>query len=241
MTIGYYNINIIETEPYYQDGGTMFGIIPKSLWSKFHQPDEQNKIPLSCRLLLIRGNDRIILVDTGVGNKLSEKKRNIYGIKGTGDKLFLSLKELGLSPDDITDVILTHLHFDHCGGATKYLGNDIITTFPKAKYWIQKEQWDWANMPGKRDQGSYLPENFLPISESDQLQLCQDEFNFLPGIDILVTYGHTPAMQLVKISDENNTLLYAADLIPTAAHIPEIYSMSLTSIPYLLWKKNNRF
>lgn len=231
MIIGDYKIDVVEGDSYLQDGGTMFGIIPKVFWSNHHPADEKNRITMACRCLLIQGNERIILVDNGIGDKLSEKKRSILGIKGTGNKLIESLEVLNIQTEDVTDVILTHLHFDHCGGSTKFIGNDVIPCFPKAQYWIQKEQWDWANIPSSRDRGSYYPEDFLPISENEQLTLCYEDYNLLPGIDVIVVHGHTPGMQVVKISDNKQTLLFPSDLVPTAAHLPEHYNTSFDQYP----------
>lgn len=199
----------------------MFGIVPKPLWEKRIPADERNRITLAMRCLLIAGKGQVILVDTGIGDKHDTKFADIYGIDHKHSTLENSLAQAGYALENVTDVILTHLHFDHCGGATRRDGKRILPTFPRATYHVQREHWEWAMNPNFRERASFLKENFAPLAEtSGQINLLDGGGMFANGIELIVVNGHTRAMQLVKVFDETTTLLYAADLVPTAAHIP---------------------
>ncbi|KAA3597559.1 MAG: MBL fold metallo-hydrolase [Candidatus Scalindua sp. AMX11] len=223
MKIGKYELHQIETGIFGLDGGAMFGIVPRSLWSKLSSPDEENRIDMALRALLIMGDNRAILVDTGVGNKFTEKQKRIYRIDQEKENLTASLQRFNLETEDITDVILTHLHFDHAGGATSIEEGEHVLTFPNATYYVQKKNYEWALNPSDKDRGSYLKENFVPLAESEKLQLVEGEGEILPGIEVLVSNGHTIGQQLVKLSDDKQTLVYCADLIPMASHIKVPY------------------
>ncbi len=226
MKIANYEISVIETGYVSLDGGAMFGVVPKPLWSKSNPADDLNRIILAMRLLLIKSADRIILVDAGVGNKMNEKLSKIYNVDHTKYNLLNSLSEKKIKPEDITDVIVTHLHFDHIGGAT-YLDNknDLQLTFPNAEHHVQKKHWEWAINPSEKDGASFMHDNYIPIREHGKLNLIDGQGELFPGIEMVVLNGHTPGMQAPKISDGKNTLLYCADLFPTAAHIPLPYIM----------------
>ncbi len=240
MKIGAYEIFTIHTGYVSLDGGAMFGVVPKVLWSKTNPADELNRIVLAMRTMVIKGEDRLILVDTGVGRKLNEKLSKIYNVDHKEHDLETDLQKHGISVEDVTDVIITHLHFDHTGGATTIREGKLVPTFPKAKYYVQGEQWYWANNPSEKDRASYMPENFAPVKESGQLVELDGPKELFPGIELLVMFGHTHGMQLVKISDGQYTLLYCADLIPTASHIPLPYIMAYDNNPLITLEEKKR-
>jgi len=225
MEIGRYELHSIETGRFGLDGGAMFGIVPRTLWSKLNPPDDQNRIDLALRVLLVMGNKRNILVDNGIGTKFSEKYRKIYKIDHSKYNLESSLKRFNLETGDITDVILTHLHFDHAGGSTYEEDGEYKLMFPNAAYYVQKANYEWALTPNDKERGSYLKENFVPVLEKGKLQLVEGKFEIIPHIDVIISDGHTVGLQLVKVSDERNTLVYCADLIPTTSHIKIPYIM----------------
>jgi len=215
----------IETCRFRLDGGAMFGVVPKNLWSRTNPADDQNRIDMAARLLLIKRNERTILVDTGLGYKLSDKMREIYNLDFSRFTLEHSLAEVGESVDTITDVIVTHLHFDHVGGAVKKKLDQYVPTFPSARYHVQKQQWQWALNPSERDRASYIPENFLPLKEHGVLNLLDGETDLFPGIHVIPLEGHTFGQQVVLVETDRVKVLYAADLIPIASHIPGPYIM----------------
>jgi len=232
LKIGIYTVTAFETGYLSLDGGAMFGVVPKTLWSRSNPADELNRIILSMRLLLIRSADKIILVDTGVGRKMNEKLQKIYNVDHHTYNLENGLKNAGIDPDEVTDVIITHMHFDHIGGAT-YRTNEgsLALTFPNAMHHIQKEQWDWAMNPSEKDGASYMQENYMPIKEHNKLNLIDGPGDLFPGLELVTFNGHTPFMQAPKISDGRQTLFYAADLFPTASHIPLPYIMGYDVLP----------
>lgn len=197
----------------------MFGIVPKPLWSKLYPPDEENRIDSALRALLIMGHNRNILVDTGAGAKLSEKYKKIYKVDYSKYNLDSSLKKFNLETKDITDVILTHLHFDHVGGSTYIDDGKHRLTFPNAVYYVQKTHYEEALDPNEKEKDSYHREDFIPIAEEGKLRLVDGNTVIFPNIEVIISDGHTIGQQLVKVSDENSTLIYCGDLIPTAAHI----------------------
>ncbi|HZY10092.1 MAG TPA: MBL fold metallo-hydrolase [Bacteroidota bacterium] len=226
MKIGNYDLYPIETGRFGLDGGAMFGVVPKPLWSKTNPPDERNRIPLAARALLVIGSNRKILIDNGNGSKFTPKLIDIYKLDTNKYDLHKSLKHYGLTVADITDVILTHLHFDHAGGSTYLDNNELKPTFPNATYYVQKSHWEQAMHPTERDRGSFMPEDFLPLKEHDVLEFTDGECEIFPNISVLVTNGHTVAQQLPVISDGTVTMLYSCDLFPTTSHIPLPYIMA---------------
>ena len=221
-------LHSIETGNFKLDGGAMFGVVPKVLWEKTNPADSQNRIEMSARCLLIEDGEKLILIDTGLGNKQSEKFFSHYARSGD-ITLETSLASCGFSVEDITDVFLTHLHFDHCGGATKREGDKVVPVFKNAKFWCSKIHWEWASIsPNPREKASFLEENLLPLKESGQLNLydgTEDGFCSELGFDLLLVDGHTEKMALPKVQYKGKTILFASDLVPTAGHIP---------IPYLM-------
>lgn len=241
MKNGKFDIDVIDTGIFALDGGAMFGVVPKALWSKAYNPgDELNRIPLAARLILLRWDGHIALVDTSNGNKLPEKIKKIYGIdeeKSTPDNY---LRQFGLKREDITDVILTHLHFDHAGGATVMNNGKPEPAFPNAKYYVQKDQLDWAKNPTEKDRASFFPENFLPLEAEGMLELTDGDGELFPGVEMITIHGHTKAQQLVKISDKGGTVLFMADLCPTAAHIKPAYGMGYDNYPLTAMEEKKR-
>ena len=208
------------------DGGAMFGVVPKLIWSRYVKPDEQNLIPLALRSLLIQTNDRLILIDNGIGDKQDEKfyrHLKIYGGLGLEE----GIRQAGFSIDEITDVILTHLHFDHCGGGIKVdVDGKFAPVFPNAKYWVSKIQWANANRPNPREADSFLEENLRPMEELGLLNFVENEGELVPGLELRMVNGHTPGQLIPIIRYGKKTLIFGADLFPMAAHIPVKYNMA---------------
>lgn len=225
MKIGKYELYIIESGSFALDGGAMFGIIPKPLWVKTNPSDEANRITLATRNLLLISNSKKILVDTGMGNDWDSKSREIYQINQNENSIDKSLKQLNLTKDDISDVILTHLHFDHTGGSLISENGKYVPAFPNAKYYVQKQNYNWGMNPSDRDRGSYIKNKFHPLMEYGILNLLDSNDNFDDEIEFIIVNGHTFGQQLLKISDSSETLLYCADLFPTTSHI---------NIPYVM-------
>ena len=232
MKIRKYELHSIETGRFALDGGAMFGIVPKELWGKLHPSDGQNRIEMALRSLLIMDDKRKILVDTGIGTKLSKKNQKIYKIDQTKHNLEASLEKYGLETKDITDVILTHLHLDHVGGATYLEGKKHKLTFPNAAQYVQKTHHEWAIKPSERDKGSFIREDFKTIEGEGKLRLLDGYAMILPNIDVIIYDGHTIGQQLIKISDGINTLVYCGDVIPFTSHInlPYIASYDISPI-----------
>ena len=216
----------IETSQFSLDGGAMFGVIPKTLWEKEAPADEYNRIQMVTRSLLVVSNERKIIIDTGNGDKWDDKNRSRYNIDLDKINLSSSLEKYGFIPADITDVFCTHLHFDHAGGNTSIEDGKIVPTFPNATYWIHQDNWDLANSPSEKDRGSYLAENWSVLAENGMIEYVTDREEFLPGIEIMLTYGHTIGMMHPLIKDGNNTVFYAADIFPMAAHVPLAWVMA---------------
>ena len=232
MHIASYELYTIETGEFVLDGGAMFGIVPKALWEKKIPADNKNRITLRMRSLLISGNERNILVDTGIGNKDDALFQDIYKVDHSNFQFERSLSQHNLTCDDITDVILTHFHFDHAGGSTKFNeAGKVVPTFPNAYYFIQKENLTWAKDPSEKDQASFTRSTFEPLMEAGLLKELSGSGELFPGIEIIKVDGHTKAQQLVKIFDEEKTLLYCGDLIPTSAHISLPWIMSYDNHP----------
>lgn len=232
MRFGSYDCFTVEMDSFLLDGGAMFGVVPKNLWEKKIPADHMNRIPMQSRSLVIQGNGRIILVDTGIGDKLLPKFKKIYGIQTTVASMAQRLAPLELTVNDITDVIITHLHFDHAGGSTTIVNGAAVPTFPNAVYHIQQAQWDLACNPSARDRSSYIPDNFMPLLDHKVLNLVDGSVEeFFDGIDLVVTDGHTRGQQHPLVKGDPQSLFYCADLIPTSAHIPTAWHMSYDNHP----------
>lgn len=233
MKIGKYNIQIVHSGYFALDGGAMFGIVPKTLWNRLIPSDDENRIPLATRNLLLDDGNKKILIDTGMGDKWDEKNKKIYKIDYTEKSLSNSLKELFINKDEITDVFLTHLHFDHTGGSTEIINDKLVPTFPNAIYHVQKKNYEWALNPDAKDKVSYMKENFEPLAKEGILNLIEGNKNYNDVISFDVINGHTFGQQMIKVSDGINTLLYLADLIPTSAHINYHYIMGYDLQPLI--------
>lgn len=234
MRIGDYTLTGLETVRFYLDGGAMFGVVPKPIWEKSNPADGRNRIEMAARTLLIRGGKRRIIVDTGVGEGWEQKFSEIYGIDHSKYSLANSLASVGLNFTDITDVILTHLHFDHVGGATfKDKDGSIKPTFPNATYYVQKKQYEWALGPSEKDRASYRNEKYVPLFEEGRLKLLNGEIELCPGIFIRLTDGHTVAHQTVLVTDGKTSLCHPGDTIPTSSHIPLPFIMGYDNYPLI--------
>lgn len=243
MQIGDYKLYSVQTGLFKLDGGAMFGVVPKTLWQKTNPSDEENKIEMCTRALLLASNNKKILIDNGVGYKLSDKLNKIYNVDFNEYTLEKSLLKINLTKEDITDVILTHLHFDHAGGSTEInKEGNAVPSFPNAVYHVQKKQFEWAMNPTDRDKASFFPENYIPLKENKVLNFTEGEFTFDKFITLLPVNGHTNNMQLVKVSENSGkTLLYLADLIPTAGHIPAPYIMGYDLFPLTTLEEKKKF
>lgn len=225
-------LHSIETGLFKLDGGAMFGVVPKSIWNKLNPADENNMCSWAMRCLLVEVDNRLILIDNGMGNKQDAKFFGYYYLHGD-DSLDKSLKAKGFSKDDITDVFLTHLHFDHCGGSIEYNSTKdrLVPAFKNATYWNNSKHWDWAVNPNPREKASFLKDNILPIQESGQLKFINEGEKLIDNFEIEFVYGHTEAMMLPKIKYKNTTILYMADLIPSIHHLPMPYVMAYDTRP----------
>ena len=239
----------IDTGYFKLDGGAMFGVVPKTIWNKINPADENNLCPWAMRSLLIEDGDRLILIDNGIGDKQSDKFFKHYYLHGE-NSLNSSLTNLGFSPDDITDVFLTHLHFDHCGGSVIKQNDKLLPAFKNAVYWSNQKHWNWAVYPNEREKASFLKENILPIQENGQLEFIQDGKQvdnnlpiqtFTQNISIRFVDGHTESMMLPQINYKGKTIVYMADLLPSHGHIPIPYVMAYDMFPLTTLNEKKSF
>jgi len=213
------------------DGGAMFGVVPRPLWARKLPPDEGHRVPLVARCLLIRQGDRKVLVDAGLGQRWSDREREMFAIQPEVD-LIENLEALGVAPEEITNVIITHLHWDHAGGLVlEEEGAPPRLAFPNATHHVQRRNWKWGHSPTERDLRSYRAEDMAPLEESGQLHFVEGATELLPGVELLPTEGHTVGQQLVKVSDGETTLLFCGDIIPTSAHLPTAWGMAYDLYP----------
>ena len=230
--IGNYKIISVNEGFCRLDGGAMFGVVPKALWNRNTDSDEKNCIELAQNVLVLRSEVKTIIIDTGCGSKWNEKQKKIYQISLLENGLKGALLKNGIEAEDVTDVIYTHLHFDHAGGGTEFNSEGIsVPTFPNATYHVQKKQWEWAHSPSEKDRASYLPENLSPLEKSGQLNIIDGPGTLYDGIELEITDSHTVGHQAVKISDGKNTIYHCGDVIPMAAHIPVPYVMAYDLMP----------
>ena len=237
MKIGDYDLYSIETSEFSLDGGAMFGIIPKLIWEREASSDALNRIDMVTRSLLLCSDERKILIDTGNGTKWEEKYREIYNIDTSRYNIDNSLTKYGFNADDITDIICTHLHFDHAGGNTKIDDGTIVPTFPNAKYWVTKEHWDLANHPSQKDSGSFIEHDWKVLAENGMIETVNGNEPFIKGIDSYITQGHTAGLLHPMISDGTKTLFYGADIFPLAAHISIPWVMAYDVQPVVTMKE----
>lgn len=237
----------IEAGNFKLDGGAMFGVVPKTIWNKTNPADENNLIDIAARCMLIEDGNRLILIDTGMGNKQSEKFFSYYSLWGN-DSLDKSLEKYGFHRDDVTDVFMTHLHFDHCGGSVNWNANKTgyEVAFKNAKFWTNDNHWEWATKPNNREKASFLSENILPMQESGQLNFIKrpnGDFNFSEEMNFGIYYvdGHTEKMMIPHIKYQDKTIVFCADLIPTAGHLPLSYVMGYDTRPLLTMPEKSKF
>ena len=234
----------IEAGNFKLDGGAMFGVVPKTLWERTNPSDYKNRIEMASRCMLVEEGKRLILIDTGMGNKQGDSFFRHYGLWGDYS-LVSSLALAGFHPDDITDVFFTHLHFDHCGGGVnKDDTGALVPAFKNAHYWVHKSHWDWATSPNAREKASFLPDNILPLEQSGQLKFIEDPGPFIKEtpfpFSIQLVDGHTEKQMLPLIEYQGKKILYAADLVPTVGHIPIPYIMGYDTRPLLTLKEKEQ-
>ena len=239
------NLYAVNAGNFKLDGGAMFGAVPKTIWNKTNPADQNNLIDIAARCLLIEDGKRLILIDSGMGNKQSERFFSYYSLWGE-DTLERSIKKAGFSIDDVTDVFFTHLHFDHCGGAIKRSGSGFEPVFKNAIYWTNKKHWDWAINPNKREVASFLKENLLPIEETGRLRFLSEldgPFSYTNelGFEVFYADGHTEKQMLPIISYNGQKIAFAGDLIPTAGHVPVPYVMGYDVRPLTTLKEKDFF
>jgi glyoxylase-like metal-dependent hydrolase (beta-lactamase superfamily II) len=236
-------LHVINTGFFKLDGGAMFGVVPKSIWQKTNPPDQNNLCTWAMRCLLIEDGERLILIDNGIGDKQDPKFLSHYDLHGD-DSLLKSIHSAGFSESDITDMFLTHLHFDHCGGGVKKSGEKFELTFPKATYWSNPDHWDWATKPNPREKASFLKENIFPMPESGQLKMIHEKERATPQFsqfDIFYASGHTDKMMIPMIQYKGTTVCFVADLIPSASHIPLPYVMGYDTRPLITMEEKEVF
>jgi glyoxylase-like metal-dependent hydrolase (beta-lactamase superfamily II) len=231
MRIGDIEAEIVSGGAFKLDGGAMFGIIPRPLWSRLYEPDERGRIQLDANCLLVRAGDELLLIDTGNGPKMGEKERAIFDL-APGETLLENLAERGVRPEDVTTVLLTHLHMDHCGGATHQAGEQVVPAFPNARFVVQRREWDDAVQNRSHMRVSYRAENLEPLQRSGRLQLLDGDAEVAPGVSVHVTGGHTPGHHCVFLRSKGETALYIADICPTAGHLRAPYNMAYDMEPY---------
>ena len=238
MRLGSFELLSLSDGTFRLDGGAMFGVVPKPLWERRAPADERNRIAMAVRPLLVRTGTSTILIDAGIGNKMSAKDAQIYAIDRTHD-LDRSLADAGVGREDIDIVIASHLHFDHAGGFTRLVEDRVELSFPRAVHYIRRGEWDDATHPHERNRASYFPENYVPIEEAGLVRFIEADGELLPGVSVWRTGGHTMHHQLIRIESEGRTAVFVADLIPTAAHIDEPWIMGYDLYPMdtLAYKK----
>ena len=240
------NLYSIPTGNFKLDGGAMFGVVPKTIWNKLNPADENNLCNWAMRCMLIEEAGRLILIDNGIGNKQDAKFMAHYYLNGD-DTLAKSLAVHNFHRDDITDVILTHLHFDHCGGSVIREDDKLVPAFKNAAYWVSDKHWNWAINPNEREKASFLKENILPIQESGRLRLITTPeqglvaFDGMENISLRFAFGHTDAMMLPQIRKDDTTIVFMADLLPSAGHIPLPYVMAYDMFPLTTLKETKAF
>ena len=239
MKLGELEFHIISDGRLLLDGGAMFGVIPKPLWEKRFPADARNRIELSMNCILIRAAGKLILVETGAGDKMNAKFRDIYGLDGP--HLVRHLRDYGVAPENIDIVIDTHLHFDHCGGNTRIERDTVVATFPNAQYITQKGEFGHATNPSERDRASYFEYNYAPLLKTGQLQLIEGDREIVPGVEVMRVPGHTAHMQCLRLTGGGKTAFLLADLVPTSAHLPLPWIMGYDLYPMITLENKKRW
>ena len=241
LTLGSFHISGLRDGFFRLDGGAMFGVVPKTLWERIYPADDKNRIRLGLNSLLVQSGDFNLIIDTGIGSHFDSKLSGLYTVDNEPG-LIAALEKVGLKPEDIDIVVNTHLHFDHCGGNTIVSeGRDILPAFPRARYIIQKGEWESALRPNARDRASYLEQYFVPLKERGQLQLVEGDTEISEGLEVVLASGHTAHHQCVKIESEGQTLFFLGDMVPTSGHVGLPYIMSYDLFPLETMKNKERF
>ncbi|MEJ1240067.1 MBL fold metallo-hydrolase [Chryseolinea sp. T2] len=234
------NLHVIDTGFFKLDGGAMFGVVPKSIWETTNPADERNLCNWAMRCLLVECGDKLILIDNGIGDKQDSKFLRHYFLSGDAS-LKSSLNGAGFSTNDVTDMFLTHLHFDHCGGGVERKGDGFELTFPNAQYWSNADHWAWATKPNPRERASFLTENILPMQDSGHLQFLLNDSRPFEDIDFLFVSGHTEKMMIPRVRYKGRTICFMADLLPSVGHIPLPYVMAYDTRPLLTMEEKASF
>ena len=238
LSLGDFELIVVSDGIYHLDGGAFFGVVPKALWQKKAAPDEHNRVPLGLNSVVVRTGKHTVLIETGIGNKLPDKLRRIYGQPA---QLLEGLSAAGISPDDIDVVINTHLHFDHCGWNTVRRGDQFVATFPKASYYVQAGEWRHGRRQLERDAISYIGANYDPLVANEKMQLLHGDQDIVPGISVKVFAGQTRHMQAVFVQSAGKTACYISDLIPTTAHLDLTWVMAFDLFPLETIESRKRF
>ncbi len=228
LNLGDFELTAVSDGIYHLDGGAFFGVVPKVMWERKVKADEKNRVPTGLNSVVVRTGHHTVLIETGIGNKLSERMKKIYGQPA---KLLENLGAAGVSPEDIDVVINTHLHFDHCGWNTVRKGDKMVATFPRAKYYAPEGEWQYARRPSERDAISYIPDNYDPLVQSSQMALPKGGEEIVPGVSVRTFPGHTAYMQAVIVQSGGQTACYISDLIPTTAHLDITWGMAFDLYP----------
>lgn len=234
LRLGRFELHQVRDGTFALDGGAMFGVVPRTLWEKKHKPDARNRIPLALRCLLIVDGQRRVLVDDGMGTSWSEKERDIYALDRSQFDLDRELARAGFKREDITDVVLTHLHFDHGGGTVIHGDGEPRLAFPKAVHHLQRRNWAWAHHASEKDRGSFRHETFKLLETSGRLHLLEGQHELIPGLELFLSEGHTVGLQLVRVSDGEQCLVFCGDLIPTTSHFKPSWAMAYDLYPLTL-------
>jgi glyoxylase-like metal-dependent hydrolase (beta-lactamase superfamily II) len=238
FTLGDFELTAVSDGLYRLDGGAFFGVIPKVMWGKKVQADAENYVPVGLNSVVVRTGKQIILIETGIGNKLPERLIKIFGQPA---RLLDNLAAAGFAPEDIDIVVNTHLHFDHCGWNTMQKGNSIVPTFPNAKYYAPEGEWQHGRLQNERDAISYMSDNYDPLIKTGQMQLLQGDREIIPGVSVKVFPGHTQTMQAVILESRGQTACYVSDLIPTTAHLDLTWGMAFDLFPLQTIESRKRY
>jgi glyoxylase-like metal-dependent hydrolase (beta-lactamase superfamily II) len=231
VRLGEYQVHEVMDGTFAIDGGAMFGVVPRALWARTNPPDSENRILLAARSLLLQGHGRTILVDAGIGEKWNDSKRALLAIDHGRGEIRRSLTALGVDPCQVTDILLTHLHFDHAGALTRRERGDLVLTFPNARVHVQRAQWEWAQSPSEKDRASFCPEDWALVAQRGLLTLHEGDAELFPGIEVRVGHGHSVGHQQIVIHGDERALVFAGDVLPTATHLRAPYIMAFDLFP----------
>jgi len=239
MKLGDWEFRAFHDGRFKLDGGSMFGVVPKVMWEQKHPADDMNRIDLDLRCLLVDHGDRRILVDTGMGDRWEDRQIDMFGLVRRPNQLTAELAEAGITRESITDVVLTHLHFDHAGGALREVDGELVPVFPNARHWIQKRHWNWADQPSERDRASFRADDFRVLADKGQLQMVDGADEIMPGVRVTPVNGHTPGQQMVEFNTGQGTVVFCGDLLPflSQVHVPWIMGFDLNPLLTVTEKK----